>query len=58
MHDPFIGFLICNLYFVFMIVHLSIGVLWNLVALLTPLQEYLVYPYERKDNDSMLCLVV
>jgi hypothetical protein len=42
----------------FMVVHLSIGVQWNLVALWTPLEEYLVYTYERKDNDSMICLVV
>jgi hypothetical protein len=27
-----------------MIVHLHVGVLWKLVALRTPLQEYLVYP--------------
>ena len=33
------------------------GVLWNLVALGTPFQEYLVYPYERIVNGSMLCLV-
>jgi hypothetical protein len=58
MHDPSIDFSLCNLYFMLMIVHLSIGVQWNLVTLQTPLQEYLVYPYERKDNDSMLCLVV
>ena len=38
-------------------VHLRIGVLWNLVALGTPLQEYLVYPYKRIAIDSMLCLV-
>jgi hypothetical protein len=38
-------------------VHLRVGVLWNLVALGTPLQEYLVYPYERIVIDSMLCLV-
>ena len=41
----------------FMIVHLRIGILWNLVALGTPFQEYLVYPYERIVNDSILCLV-
>jgi hypothetical protein len=27
-----------------MIVHLSIGVRWELVALRTPLHDYLVYP--------------
>jgi hypothetical protein len=59
MDDPSIGFfLLCNLYFMFMVVHLSIGVQWNLVALWTPLEEYLVYTYKRKDNDSMICLVV
>jgi hypothetical protein len=57
MHNTSLGFLLYNLYFMFMIVHLCVGVLWNLVALGTPLQEYLVYPYERKVNDSMLCLV-
>jgi hypothetical protein len=41
----------------FMIQHLRIGVLWNLVALETPLKECLVYPYERIVNDTMLCLV-
>jgi hypothetical protein len=30
-----------------MIVHLHVGVLWKLVALRIPLQEYLVYPRER-----------
>jgi hypothetical protein len=36
-----------NIYFMFMIVHLCVGILWKLVALWTPpppLQEYLVYP--------------
>jgi hypothetical protein len=28
----------------FMIVYLRIGVRWKLVALRTPLQEYLIYP--------------
>ena len=57
MHNPCLGFSLYNIYFMFMIVHLRVGVLWNLVALGTPLQEYLVYPYERIVNDSMLCLV-
>jgi hypothetical protein len=26
-------------------------------CIMTPLQEYLVYPNKRIDNDSMLCLV-
>jgi hypothetical protein len=26
--------------------------------IMTPLHEYLVYPYEKIDSDSMLCLVV
>jgi hypothetical protein len=56
-HNPSIDFSHYNIYFMFMIVHLCIGVLCNLVALGTPLQEYLVYPYERIVNDSMLCLV-
>jgi uncharacterized membrane protein YbaN (DUF454 family) len=34
-----------NIYFMYMIVHLSTGVGWNLVTLgLFPLQRYLVYP--------------
>jgi hypothetical protein len=33
MHDHFIGLPIYNLYFMFMIVHLHVGVRWNLVAL-------------------------
>jgi hypothetical protein len=44
MNDPSIGFLLCNLYFMFMIVHLRIGVQWNLVALWTPLQVTLFTP--------------
>jgi hypothetical protein len=37
--------LLYNIYFMYMIVHLRIGVRWNLVALgLFPLQRYLVYP--------------
>ena len=57
MHTPCLGFSLYNIYFMFMIVHLRVGVLWNLVALGTPLQEYLIYPYERIVDDSMLCLV-
>jgi hypothetical protein len=44
MHDPSVGFSLCNLYFMFMIVHLHIGVQWNLVALRTPLQVTLFTP--------------
>jgi hypothetical protein len=34
-----------NIYFMYIIVHLYIGVGWNLVALgLFPLQKFLVYP--------------
>jgi hypothetical protein len=39
-----------------MVVHLCIGVLWNLVALWNPLYEYLVYPNERLDIDSTVML--
>jgi hypothetical protein len=42
-----IGLSLYNIYFMLMIVHLCVGVLWNLVALQTPLQEYLAYPYEE-----------
>jgi hypothetical protein len=36
---------LCNIYFMYMIVHLCTGVGWNLAALgLFPLHEYLVYP--------------
>jgi hypothetical protein len=34
-----------------LIVHLCVGVLWNLIALRTPLQGYLVYLIERIVND-------
>jgi hypothetical protein len=37
-----IGLSLYNIYFIFMIVHLCVGVLWNLVALQTPLQVYFV----------------
>jgi hypothetical protein len=44
MHNPSIGSL-SNIYFMYMIVHLRLGVGWNLAALgLFPLHEYLVYP--------------
>jgi hypothetical protein len=35
-----------NIYFMFMIVYLCVGVWWKLIALPTPLQEYLVYPHD------------
>jgi hypothetical protein len=41
-----------------MVMHLGIGVLWNLVALWKPLHEYLVYTYERLDDVSVLCLIM
>jgi hypothetical protein len=41
----------------FMIVHLHVGVLWKIVALRTPLQVYLVYPYRRNRTIVWLCLV-
>jgi hypothetical protein len=58
MHYPSIGLSLYNIYFILMIVHLRVGVLWNLITLRIPLQEYLVYPYERLDIDSILHLVV
>jgi hypothetical protein len=46
MHNPFIGSLY-NTYFMYMIVHLRLGVGWNLAALgLFPLHEYPVYPHD------------
>jgi hypothetical protein len=46
MHNPSIGSLY-NTYFMYMIVHLRLGVGWNLAALgLFPLHEYLVYPHD------------
>jgi hypothetical protein len=44
MHNPSIDFSLCNIYFMFIIVHLRIGVQWNLVALWTPLQVILFTP--------------
>jgi hypothetical protein len=47
MHNPSIGPLY-NIYIMYMIMHLRIGVGWNLAALgLFPLHEYLVYPHDR-----------
>jgi hypothetical protein len=45
-----------NIYFIFMIVHLRVGVWWKLVALQTPLLEYLAYPYERNRTIVWLLL--
>jgi hypothetical protein len=46
MHNPFIGSLY-NTYFMYMIVHLRLGVGWNLATLgLFPLHEYPVYPHD------------
>jgi hypothetical protein len=46
-----------NIDFMFMNVHLYIGVGWKLVALRTPLQEYLVYPHIGFRTIEWLCLV-
>jgi hypothetical protein len=50
LHDHSHGVSLYNIYFIFMVVHLCVVVLWNIVALWTPLQEHLVYPYERIDR--------
>jgi hypothetical protein len=47
MHDPFIRFSLYNLDFMFMIVHLHVGVLWNLVALRHPYKNTLFTPMKR-----------
>jgi hypothetical protein len=44
MNNPSHRVSLYNIYFMFMIVHLHVGVWWKLVALRTPLQEYVVYP--------------
>jgi hypothetical protein len=49
--------LLYNIYFMLMIVHLRVGVGWKLVALRTPLQEYLVYPHDGFRTIEWLCLV-
>jgi hypothetical protein len=41
MHDSSIGLSLYNLYFMFMIVHLHVGFLWNLVALQHPYKNTL-----------------
>jgi hypothetical protein len=51
-HTPFICFSLYNLYFMFMIVHLRVGVLWNLVALWTPLQVTL---FTHLKDVSIVC---
>jgi hypothetical protein len=58
MHDPSIGLSLYNFYIMFMTMHLRVGVHWNLDAFRSPLQEYPIYPNERKVNDSILCLVL
>jgi hypothetical protein len=58
LHIPLYMVSLYNFYFMFLGVHLHIGVLWNLVALQTPLTSHLVFPYERIDDDSVLCLVM
>jgi hypothetical protein len=57
MHTPHMVSLY-NICFMFMIVHLRVGVLWKLVALWTPLQEYPAYPYEGNGMIEQLCLVL
>jgi hypothetical protein len=44
LHNPSHRVSLYNLYFISIIVHLDIGVQWNLVALRTPLQVILVTP--------------
>jgi hypothetical protein len=56
-HTPSHRVSLYNIYFVFMIVHLRVGVWWKLVALWTPLQEYLVYPHDGFRMLEWLCLV-
>jgi hypothetical protein len=56
--NPSHRFLLYNIYFMFMIVYLRVGVLWKLVALRTLLQVYLVYPYGRNRTIVWLCLVM
>jgi hypothetical protein len=41
-----------------MIVHLSIGVSWNPSCTKNTLSKPIYLPLWKKDNDSMLCLVV
>jgi hypothetical protein len=50
MHNPSIGSLY-NIYFMYMIVHLRLGVGWNLATLGSfPLHEYLVYPLDGVEH--------
>jgi hypothetical protein len=39
-----------------MLVHLSLGVQWKLSCIMSPLTNYLVYPYESKIIVSMTML--
>jgi hypothetical protein len=57
MYNPSIGSLY-NIYFMYMIMHLCVGVGWNLAALgLFPLHEYLVYPHDGFRTIEWLRLV-
>jgi hypothetical protein len=58
MYNPSVGSLY-NIYFMYMIVHLCVGVGWNLAALgLFPLHEYPVYPHDGCRTLEWLCLVL
>jgi hypothetical protein len=58
MHNPSVGSLY-NIYFMYMTLHLRVGVGWNLTALgLFSLHEYLVYHHDGFRMLEWLCLVL